>query len=261
MKNTVVLVIILHIITGKAISGTFSLMIDGNFWNGDYGVSESMRYTEIFVKPPLKLAYYIAIIPASVGAGSKCGSINFDFDYRLDSSNFSIYFSLTESLFQSFIRYNTDAGEQDIYLMLTSYKLGLGYTIGNKLNLWNTFFRFGLNVSNLQLSTNWRVWANPINEYGSFETEYVNRYGFNMLVGGRLNIPSPFSWIRLSVEPTISYCMVNLLTKTYSDSVTAIYGTYREKVNLNDASNPNDPNSSPRYIDYISLRVGLRITF
>src|SRR5207244_1728421 len=83
------------------------------------------------------------------------------------------------------------------------------------------------------------------------------RLGIELEVGERYH----FTHSAFGIEASLNYTNVNFFGKSYAppDFRGSIFNTATNSIN--DGKNPNDPNDSPRVIDYISIRIVVRYYF
>ncbi|TAL67029.1 MAG: hypothetical protein EPN82_15770 [Bacteroidetes bacterium] len=225
--------------------GQWSLMFNGNYFT-NFGISEAMRGKGEEFYNDLSVDYNNSKFPFGE-SGTKSFNFGGQLSYRFSESNFSPYLSL--NLF--FFYLNSDASYLSIpahaSMTLFVWSLGCEYTLGLPSDLLNFIGRLGINTSTV---------AGHIDYFMETDVIPTQRLGFETEIGSRLNIPGT----PLAVELLTNYSNINLIGKSYTKPAT-LPRLYLPERELNDGKNPDDPNDKDRTIDFLSIRLGLRIWF
>lgn len=234
--------------TDKPSSKQWSLMLMGNF-NTNFGVSTAMQgnFSEFYsdnyqygdvrqfpVNDP-SMSIYLAGVQLA---------------YRFPESSFSLYSNMLTNFLvinSKNAQYTTPSGIQTMSTSGTCYistfALGCEYSMGDRTQLWNIFGRLGLNVS--------AIYGTVADNIATLNVVTNVRSGFEAEFGGRLNIPST----PLALELSANYCDYNLIGKRrISQSNLGLFD-----IDLQDSQNPQYPNIKSKTIDFLSLRIGIRI--
>ena len=171
--------------------------------------------------------------------------------YRFPESPISLFAGVQRSIF---IGYGTNGGQAK--LRLWTVTLGGEYSFGDALDRWNGFGRGGINGS-LFDGRIIHPGDPPFHSWIPGPTTLVDRavrYGNEAEAGARYNLKfSP-----VSIEASVNYTNANLIGKEYQ-APQASRLEWSSTTSLNDGADPLDPADRPRTIDYVTLRVGVRI--
>jgi hypothetical protein len=136
-------------------------------------------------------------------------------------------------------------------MYLWTATVGTEYALGDFADSWNAFGRAGINASLID----GRLHYNSL-FFGVFDT-FTNtalRFGFEGEIGGRYNLQS----FPLTLETSVGYTNANLIGKSFEQPATRPPYTI-DSTDLNDGANPNNPDQGAKTIDFVSLRLGIRV--
>jgi hypothetical protein len=216
---------------------------------GAYSVSSSMhgdigQYEAALASGTTPAQYPFGTYMAfTVGFGAQ-------FDYRFSKSPWSFFAGSYGSSYNA----GHGFGGGRFTMTILSGEGGIEYTSGQTYQEWNFYGRLGLVPSVIAAQNR----ASGGNRF-SFDSLRINsidsRLGMEVEIGERYHFPRT----PIGIEASINYTNVNFFGKSYS---VPTYGAfYGRSGSINDGKNPNDPNDSPRTIDFLSLRLGARFYF
>lgn len=216
--------------------GRWSLLVFGNF-NMNFGISEAMNGSSEEFRNDLETNQTYSKFPFGDGhTDNMC--FGAQLAYRFPESSYSLYLNASNTYFILDKSQFSNGLSEMADLMVLSLTAGGEYTFGTFDELWNTFVRAGLNFSLIGGGIEY--------EDGKMDTDLALRFGFEMELGGRINIPST----PLSLELSTNYKNANLIGKSEGSKVGLLSGLFG--VELDDKN---------KIIDYLSLRLGLRLWF
>ncbi|OGU12105.1 MAG: hypothetical protein A2X61_09835 [Ignavibacteria bacterium GWB2_35_12] len=238
-------ILTIQIFAQTKLPGQWSLMFNGNYFT-NFGISEAMRGTGEEFYNDLSKDYNNSKFPFGE-SGTQSFNFGGQLSYRFPESNFSPYLSL--NLFFFFLNSDASYLSTSAFASITLFvwSLGCEYTLGLPADLLNIFGRLGINTSTI---------AGNVHYFTETDVIPTQRLGFETEIGGRLNIPET----PLAVELITNYSNINLIGKSYTKpaSQPRLYLPERE---LNDGKNPDNPNDKDRTIDFLSIKLGLKLWF
>jgi hypothetical protein len=147
-----------------------------------------------------------------------------------------------------------DSLQNEVRLGLWTFSLGGEYALGDYRDRWNAFGRLAINMSLVDGALSYRNLP-PLGAM-SVEMESGSRIGFEGAIGARFNLQS----MPLSIESSVGYTDANLSGRSFRQPSPQPPQPL-DRIGINDAPDPADPADAGRTIDYVSMRLGLRLRF